>query len=72
MDKKADLPQARSVSAFFTTIALEPCMAGRSPNALQVQQGSLYPALHRLAHKGLIRAKWDPAECPGLVVTHFA
>jgi PadR family transcriptional regulator, regulatory protein PadR len=41
-------------------------MAGRiqqiSKDVLQVQQGSLYPALHRLEHKGLIRAEWGPSE----------
>jgi PadR family transcriptional regulator PadR len=30
-----------------------------SKDALQVQQGSLYPALHRLEAKGLISAEWD-------------
>jgi DNA-binding PadR family transcriptional regulator len=25
---------------------------------LQVQQGSLYPALHRLERKGLLKAEW--------------
>ena len=28
---------------------------------LQVEHGSLYPALHRLERKGLIAAKWEPA-----------
>jgi PadR family transcriptional regulator, regulatory protein PadR len=28
---------------------------------LQVEHGSLYPALHRLERKGLIAAKWDAA-----------
>src|SRR5579863_9432251 len=28
---------------------------------LQVEHGSLYPALHRLEKKGLIAAKWEPA-----------
>jgi PadR family transcriptional regulator PadR len=31
----------------------------RSEDVLQVQQGSLYPALHRLERKGLLRATWD-------------
>jgi DNA-binding PadR family transcriptional regulator len=29
---------------------------------LQVQQGSLYPALHRLEQQGWIRAKWAESE----------
>jgi PadR family transcriptional regulator PadR len=28
---------------------------------LQVEHGSLYPALHRLERKGWISAKWEPA-----------
>ena len=28
---------------------------------LQVEHGSLYPALHRLERKGWIEAKWEPA-----------
>lgn len=28
---------------------------------LQVEHGSLYPALHRLEQKGWIAAKWEPA-----------
>ncbi len=28
---------------------------------LQVEHGSLYPALHRLERKGFIAAKWEPA-----------
>lgn len=29
-----------------------------SRNVLEVQQGSLYPALHRLERKGLVRSEW--------------
>jgi DNA-binding PadR family transcriptional regulator len=29
---------------------------------LQVQQGSLYPALHRLEKRGWLRAEWGEAE----------
>jgi PadR family transcriptional regulator PadR len=29
-----------------------------SKSVLQVQQGSLYPALHRLEKRGLLRAEW--------------
>src|SRR5215470_2296634 len=33
-----------------------------SGDVLQVNQGSLYPALHRLEHQGWIRAKWGVSE----------
>lgn len=34
----------------------------RSREVLQVNQGSLYPALHRLAHRGWIVAEWGTSE----------
>jgi PadR family transcriptional regulator PadR len=33
-----------------------------SGDVLQVQQGSLYPALHRLEQQGLISAEWGESE----------
>jgi PadR family transcriptional regulator, regulatory protein PadR len=33
-----------------------------SQDVLQVNQGSLYPALHRLEHQGWIRAEWAISE----------
>lgn len=33
-----------------------------SSNALQIQQGSLYPALHRLERRGWIKARWATSE----------
>ena len=33
-----------------------------SKRTLQVQQGSLYPALHRLEKRGLLRAEWQTSE----------
>lgn len=33
-----------------------------SDELLQVQQGSLYPALHRLEHRGWIAASWGTSE----------
>jgi len=33
-----------------------------SENILQIGQGSLYPALHRLEYKGWIRAHWGASE----------
>jgi transcriptional regulator len=70
MDKKTDLLQGTLDLLILKTIALQPmhgwAIAQRiqqiSKDVLQVQQGSLYPALHRLEHKGLIRAEWGPSE----------
>jgi PadR family transcriptional regulator PadR len=33
-----------------------------SQDVLQVNQGSLYPALHRLEHRGWIRSEWGSSE----------
>jgi transcriptional regulator len=33
-----------------------------SHEALEIPQGSLYPALYRLEHQGLIRAEWGQSE----------
>lgn len=33
-----------------------------SEDVLQITQGSLYPALHRLEHKGWIEAEWAVSE----------
>ena len=33
-----------------------------SQDVLQVNQGSLYPALHRLEHQGWIEAEWGESE----------
>ena len=33
-----------------------------SQNRLQIQQGSLYPALYRLEHQGLITSAWGESE----------
>lgn len=34
----------------------------RSEGLLEVNQGSLYPALQRLEHKGWIESEWGPSE----------
>ena len=70
MDKKTDLLQGTLDLLILRTIALEPkhgwAIGQRiqqiSKDVLQVQQGSLYPALHRLEHRGLIKADWGPSE----------
>jgi len=33
-----------------------------SQDVLQVNQGSLYPALHRLEHQGWVKAEWGVSE----------
>ena len=70
MGKPTDLVQGTLDLLILKTISLEPmngwAMAKRisqvSQDVLQVQQGSLYPALHRLEHQGWIRAEWKESE----------
>lgn len=69
-DDKFDLPQGTLDLLIMRVVALGPihgyAIAQRiqqmSRDALQVQQGSLYPALHRLEYKQLLRSKWQPSE----------
>jgi PadR family transcriptional regulator PadR len=42
--------------------AVAQMIRARSSNTLQVETGSLYPALHRLAKQGWITADWDTSE----------
>lgn len=70
MGKPNDLVQGTLDLLILRTVALEPmhgwAIAKRiqqvSGEVLQVQQGSLYPALHRLEQQGWIRAKWMESE----------
>jgi PadR family transcriptional regulator PadR len=70
MGKPTDLVQGTLDLLILRTISLEPkhgwAIAKRiqqvSREALQVQQGSLYPALHRLEQQGWIQAEWHPTE----------
>ena len=70
MGKPTDLVQGTLDLLILKTLSLEPmngwAMAKRivqvSNNVLQVQQGSLYPALHRLEHQGWIEAEWKDSE----------
>jgi len=69
-EKKFDLPQGTLDLLILRVVALGPihgyAIAQRiqqmSREALQVQQGSLYPALHRLEYKKLLVADWRPTE----------
>ena len=70
MSKPTDLIQGTLDLLILRTIALQPThgwgIAKRiqqvSNDILQVQQGSLYPALHRLEQQGWIRADWKKTE----------
>ena len=65
-----DLLQGTLDLLILKTLALEPMhgwgIAQRieqlSKEALQIGQGSLYPALHRLEYKGWIQADWGVSE----------
>jgi transcriptional regulator len=68
--KRIDLPQGTLDLLILKTISLGPqhgwAISERlqqiSTGVVQVQQGSLYPALHRLERRGLIRAEWAPSD----------
>jgi transcriptional regulator len=67
---KSDLPQGTLDLLVLQIVALGPihgyAIAQRiqqiSRDMLQVQQGSLYPALHRLENRGLLAATWKASE----------
>lgn len=70
MPPSSDLLQGTLDMLILKAIALRPghgwAIAQRiqqvSNNVLQVGQGSLYPALHRLEYKGWIRAEWGASD----------
>ena len=70
MPEKSDLPQGTLDLLILKIVALGPvhgyAIATRlqqvSRDVVQVPQGSLYPALHRLEHRGLLSAEWDQTE----------
>ena len=70
MTKRIDLPQGTLGLLILKTLALEAqhgwAISERiqqiSSEVLQVQQGSLYPALHRLERRGWIKARWGVSE----------
>jgi len=69
-EDRFDLPQGTLDLLIMRIVALGPihgyAIAQRiqqmSSEALQVQQGSLYPALHRLEYKKLLAATWKLTE----------
>ena len=70
MPTKADLPQGTLDLLILKIVALGPvhgyAIAQRlqqvSRDVVQVPQGSLYPALHRLEYRGLLAADWKQTE----------
>ena len=70
MGKPTDLVQGTLDLLILKTLSLQAmhgwAIAKRiqqiSSEVLQVQQGSLYPALHRLEQQGWIKAKWAESE----------
>jgi PadR family transcriptional regulator len=69
-EARIDLPQGTLNLLILKALSLEPmhgwAISERlhqvSRAALQVPQGSLYPALHRLERRGWIRAEWGASE----------
>jgi len=70
MTSKSDLPQGTLDLLILKIAALGPvhgyAIAQRlqqvSREVVQVPQGSLYPALHRLENRGLLAAEWKETE----------
>src|SRR5215468_9552798 len=70
MAEKSDLPQGTLDLLILKVAALGPvhgyAIAQRlqqiSRDVVQVPQGSLYPALHRLENRGLLAADWKETE----------
>ena len=67
---RIDLPQGTLDLLILRTLALEAqhgwAISERiqqiSRDVVQVQQGSLYPALHRLERRGWIKARWGASD----------
>lgn len=70
MSKPADLVQGTLDMLLLKILALEPLngfavsqrLKQVSGNRLQVSDGSLYPALHKLEQEGWIKAEWRTTE----------
>jgi PadR family transcriptional regulator, regulatory protein PadR len=68
--KRIELPQGTLDLLILQTLVLEPqhgwAISERvqqiSSDVLCIQQGSLYPALHRLERRGWIKARWGTTE----------
>src|SRR5499433_1847418 len=70
MSKSTDLVQGTLDLLILKILALEPLhgwaigqrLKQVSGDVLQVSDGSLYPALHKLEQEGWIKAEWKPSE----------
>jgi PadR family transcriptional regulator PadR len=70
MAKQGDMLQGTLEMLILKALSLEPIhgygilvrIQQLSKERLQIQQGSLYPALYRLESRGLIRAEWGESE----------
>jgi PadR family transcriptional regulator PadR len=70
LSKPTDLVQGTLDLLILKILALEPLngwsvsqrLKQVSGDILQVSDGSLYPALHKLEHEGWIAAEWKPSE----------
>ena len=70
MSKPPDLVQGTLNLLVLRILDLEPMhgwalgqrLRQMSGDVLQVSEGSLYPALHKLEHEGLISSEWRPTE----------
>lgn len=70
MSKPADLVQGTLSLLILKILALEPQhgwaislrLKQISGEVLQVSDGSLYPALHKLEQEGWIQSEWKPSE----------
>jgi PadR family transcriptional regulator PadR len=70
MAERLDLPQGTLDLLILKTLALAPqhgwAISERvqqvSSDVLRIQQGSLYPALHRLQRRGWIKGSWGTSE----------
>ena len=69
-DPKSDIPQGTLDLLVLKAVALRPLhgygIAQRlqqlSRDVIQVQQGTLYPALHRLENRGWLSAEWKESD----------
>lgn len=70
MSKPSDLVQGTLDLLILKILALQPLngwsisqrLKQISGDTLQVSDGSLYPALHKLEHEGWVVAEWKPSE----------
>lgn len=70
MDKRSDLMQGTLDLLILKTLragslhgyGIAQRILSQSRQVLDVQQGSLYPALHRLERKGLVESEWRESD----------